>query len=742
MDAEIEDRKRENGASGAGSAGSDLQSSVTAAVSRARSEGGDEPLVAIAIATHRPPIDLLELAIESIRDQDHPRWVAVISDDASPPDWLAAIRSLIRHDSRFVLSQAPQTAGRDANFERALEAIGEPFDLVALADQTDRWRPDKLSSLIGALDPEAALAYSDVRLLRPDGSPIQPSREVEDPPLTIASLSERSLVPGSGMLFRRELLRIALPFPDELGLRYDQWLALMALATGQVRHTKQTLTDHTAGAAQAFAALHAAAEDSNGRRRLRRRAAAAGETAAREITAVIESRRQTTGLAVPRVAGEQPSARITEVTSAADEASVPATDIAISVQGVSKTYSIQAPPPEGLGERLKDPLRQFRRERFTALEDVSFDVARGEFFGIVGGNGSGKTTLLQILANVYKPDTGRVFIAPRVAPIISLGIGFQADLPALPNVLMTCELLGVSAAEVRRRFDELLAFAGLEKFADLKLRNYSTGMRVRLAFATVMLVDADVLLFDEVLAVGDGAFKQKATQAFENLRNEKTIVLVTHSMQYLLNYCDRAMLLNRGRMEMIGAPDEVARRYAELSLEQWGEGPDAPPSVKVPAVRKPRAEITDVWLSDSSGQRTTSIGYGEEIIVHATIDATGSIRDPGLRLELRRRGAAKIFAPPTLGLSQNGRGVRPGAKLQVETAIENRLAPGPYTILCSVTANPEGTERAVSPALTIDFAVARGTEETLGMVDLKHSVRVSREAAPNGERGPTRKQKR
>lgn len=457
---------------------------------------------------------------------------------------------------------------------------------------------------------------------------------------------------------------------------------------------------------------------------------------------MIESRRQTTGLAVPRVAGEQPSARITEVTSAADEASVPATDIAISVQGVSKTYSIQAPPPEGLGERLKDPLRQFRRERFTALEDVSFDVARGEFFGIVGGNGSGKTTLLQILANVYKPDTGRVFIAPRVAPIISLGIGFQADLPALPNVLMTCELLGVSAAEVRRRFDELLAFAGLEKFADLKLRNYSTGMRVRLAFATVMLVDADVLLFDEVLAVGDGAFKQKATQAFENLRNEKTIVLVTHSMQYLLNYCDRAMLLNRGRMEMIGAPDEVARRYAELSLEQWGEGPDAPPSVKVPAVRKPRAEITDVWLSDSSGQRTTSIGYGEEIIVHATIDATGSIRDPGLRLELRRRGAAKIFAPPTLGLSQNGRGVRPGAKLQVETAIENRLAPGPYTILCSVTANPEGTERAVSPALTIDFAVARGTEETLGMVDLKHSVRVSREAAPNGERGPTRKQKR
>ena len=219
---------------------------------------------------------------------------------------------------------------------------------------------------------------------------------------------------------------------------------------------------------------------------------------------MIERRRQTTGLPSPSAAGGQSGARITEVSAAADEAAVPATDIAISVQGISKTYSIEPPSPEGLGERLKDPLRQFRRERFTALDDVSFDVARGEFFGIVGGNGSGKTTLLQILANVYKPDTGRVFIAPRVAPIISLGIGFQPDLPALPNVLMTCELLGVPAAEVRRRFDELLAFAGLVKFADLKLRNYSTGMRVRLAFATVLLVDADVLLFDEVLAVGDG----------------------------------------------------------------------------------------------------------------------------------------------------------------------------------------------------------------------------------------------
>ena len=417
-------------------------------------------------------------------------------------------------------------------------------------------------------------------------------------------------------------------------------------------------------------------------------------------------------------------------------------ELAISVQGVSKSFSIPMAEPETIGDRLRHPLRALHRREHVALQDVSFEVARGEFFGIVGGNGSGKTTLLQILANVYRPDRGTVLIAPRVAPIISLGIGFHPELPALPNVLQTAELLGVPAAEARARFDEVLAFAGLDEFADLKLRNYSSGMRVRLAFAITMLVDADVLLLDEVLAVGDGGFREKARKTFEADQRERAIVLVTHNMSDLQKYCDRALLLNRGRVEMLGDPTEVARRYAELALETHGQTVALPSAPVGLAAMKPRSEIADLWLAGANGERTASLEAGEGIVLHATVAATAKIREPGLRFEIRKQGGARIFAPPTVSLGEPAKGLRAGARLQVETAIENKLTPGAYTVVCAVTATREWGERAISPARTIDFVVAPGSVETHGFVDLEHSVRVRRRERKVQERqgggGPAR----
>ena len=196
------------------------------------------------------------------------------------------------------------------------------------------------------------------------------------------------------------------------------------------------------------------------------------------------------------------------------------------------------------------PIRSRRVEyrELHALQDVSFDVRKGEFFGIVGRNGSGKSTLLKILASIYRADPGRVRMAGRVAPFIELGVGFNPELTARENVVLNGVLMGLTRREAQRRLDAVIDFAELHEFADLKLKNYSSGMMVRLAFAVMVQADADIMLIDEVLAVGDAAFAQKCMDVFhEQRRAGKTIVLVTHDMATVQSLCHRAMLLARGR---------------------------------------------------------------------------------------------------------------------------------------------------------------------------------------------------
>ncbi len=197
------------------------------------------------------------------------------------------------------------------------------------------------------------------------------------------------------------------------------------------------------------------------------------------------------------------------------------------------------------------PLRSRCYDVLRAVQDVSIDIARGEFFGIVGRNGSGKSTLLKCLAGIYDIDEGELTVNGRLSPFIELGVGFNPDLTARDNVIINAIMLGLSKKEATARFDDIIAFAELEEFVDLKLKNYSSGMHVRLAFATAVQVDADVLLIDEVLAVGDAAFQQKCFDEFTRLRAEgRTMLFVTHDMGSVERFCDRAMLLDarsRGR---------------------------------------------------------------------------------------------------------------------------------------------------------------------------------------------------
>jgi ABC-type polysaccharide/polyol phosphate transport system ATPase subunit/ABC-type polysaccharide/polyol phosphate export permease len=241
-------------------------------------------------------------------------------------------------------------------------------------------------------------------------------------------------------------------------------------------------------------------------------------------------------------------------------------DAAVSLSRASKSFRIQQQLYATLKERVAHPRRHYSHRTLVALHDVSFEVGNGEFFGVVGPNGSGKSTLLRCIAGIYQPDCGAIRIEGRVSPFIELGAGFVDELVARDNVLLNCIMLGLGRREAEARVSDVLALAELEQFADLPLKNYSSGMRARLGFAIAIQSDATILLVDEVLAVGDASFQAKCFRQFERAKSDgRTTVLVTHDMAAIERFCDRALLLEEGRIVELGEPQKVAAAYAALT---------------------------------------------------------------------------------------------------------------------------------------------------------------------------------
>src|SRR3954452_17023283 len=268
------------------------------------------------------------------------------------------------------------------------------------------------------------------------------------------------------------------------------------------------------------------------------------------------------------------------------------------VDGVSKAFRMPEHQVHTFKERAMHPFRRQRYNPIGALQDVSFEVSSGEFFGIVGRNGSGKSTLLKCLAGIYQVDRGSIAIAGRVSTFIELGVGVNPDLAARDNVVLNGVMLGLTPGQAAARYDEVIAFAELEEFQELKLKNYSSGMQVRLAFSVMVHVDADVVLIDEVLAVGDVAFQQKCFDVFNRLRDEgKTILFVTHDMGAVRRFCHRAVLVDRGKARMIGDPVQVGNAYVDMNFrsdtgEAMQEGE---------RMGDRSAELLEAWWEDETG---------------------------------------------------------------------------------------------------------------------------------------------
>lgn len=246
-------------------------------------------------------------------------------------------------------------------------------------------------------------------------------------------------------------------------------------------------------------------------------------------------------------------------------------DIALSVKNVSKTFKLPHERHSGLKQSIVSKLggkHQRGYEIQKVLKDISFDVHKGEFFGIVGRNGSGKSTLLKLISGIYSPDKGSIKVEGSLTPFIELGVGFNHELSGRENVFLNGALMGFSRKEMEAKYDDIVEFAELSEFMDQKLKNYSSGMQVRLAFSIAIQSHSDVLILDEVLAVGDEAFQRKCNAFFEEIKRDKTktIVLVTHSMDAVQQYCHRAMLIEEGEIVAIGDPVDVAEQYSGLFI--------------------------------------------------------------------------------------------------------------------------------------------------------------------------------
>jgi ABC-type polysaccharide/polyol phosphate transport system ATPase subunit len=240
---------------------------------------------------------------------------------------------------------------------------------------------------------------------------------------------------------------------------------------------------------------------------------------------------------------------------------------AIDVTHVSKSFRIPHEQRTYVKEYFLHPFRRTTYERNEALRDVTFAVEQGEFFGVSGPNGSGKSTLLRILAGIYVPDSGQVRVRGLLSPFIELGVGFNLELNARDNIRINGTLAGLTTRQLDQKFEEILAFSELERFVDQKLKNYSSGMLMRLAYSIAIQIPFDILLLDEVLAVGDESFQAKCFASFERFKEEgKTVVLVTHALDLLDRFCDRVLLLDHGVVRSIGPPDEVIEAYRESVL--------------------------------------------------------------------------------------------------------------------------------------------------------------------------------
>jgi ABC-type polysaccharide/polyol phosphate transport system ATPase subunit len=408
---------------------------------------------------------------------------------------------------------------------------------------------------------------------------------------------------------------------------------------------------------------------------------------------------------------------------------------ALAAQGVHKRFRIPEERSHTLKERALHPLRRSRHEELHALKDISFSIAPGEFFGIVGRNGSGKSTLLKCLAGIYRTDEGTIWCNGRMSTFIELGVGFNPDLAAYDNVALNGIMLGLSPREARARYERVIEFAELEEFQDLKLKNYSSGMHVRLAFSVAIQVDADILLIDEVLAVGDAAFQQKCFDVFNRMREGgRTIVFVTHDMGAISRFCHRAMLLERGEIVTIGDPRDVADRYLEIAFGRNVGYED--PDIGSARMGDGSARVSEVWLGDDREERRAVAPQSEPLTLKVLVRFNSELHNPAVSLTLLNEHRQPVVVSTTAEDNDESGDFHTDEWVVFGFSFHNMLAPGRYHTVVTISHRGEGLEVIDRFAGGLSFVVS-GMAASGGMVEIPVETEVARWGVWSGSELPS-----
>lgn len=314
----------------------------------------------------------------------------------------------------------------------------------------------------------------------------------------------------------------------------------------------------------------------------------------------------------------------------------------INLTNVSKKFLLPHEKRDTLKENFLGLLKKRTYEHFKALENINLQIYEGDFIGIIGKNGSGKSTLLKIMAGIYRPDSGTLATNGTIAPFLELGIGFQPELTARENIRVNATLLGLTKKEIREKFNEIVRFAEIEQFLDLKMKNFSSGMQARLAFSIAKEADADIYLCDEVFAVGDEAFQQKCVEVFEQWKKQgKTLILVSHNPAVITQFCSKAILLDKGKVATSGDAETVIDEYhRRIHLESQ---PEEHPKEYIDS----DLFITEVRFFDSHGLETGSFKTGDPITARIFYKVKKIVKKPVFGIAIHRDDGVHISGPNT-----------------------------------------------------------------------------------------------
>jgi ABC-type polysaccharide/polyol phosphate transport system ATPase subunit len=378
---------------------------------------------------------------------------------------------------------------------------------------------------------------------------------------------------------------------------------------------------------------------------------------------------------------------------------------AITAEHISKTFIIPHEKSDTFRERLIRFEKKWNYELFDALKDVSFEVRKGEFFGIIGRNGSGKSTLLKILAGIYTPDKGKVTVNGEISPFLELGVGFNPELSGRDNIYLNGTILGLSKKEISARFDKIMEFSELERFIDQKLKNYSSGMQVRLAFSVAVNTNKDILMMDEVMAVGDTSFQAKCFKVFEDIiKSGKTIIFVSHDTVLMRKYAERVLYLESGQPSFIGSASEAVSKYMYTDLIKddqpaplpeivttvkenartdtgtvTGHGNDGIQDNQTPPATKKIVEVTEVRIYENDTDENKVLTNGIRMQIRVCYNVTQVLEDLIFGIIVRNHLRHDMIVTNTFAENIKTGEITPGLWL-VTFDLPNLFAPGTYSV--------------------------------------------------------------